>query len=393
MGSTKVSTCSAPEIVARGSVAKHFSKRACLWSCASTLLLASSLFAASGSPTLLKAEQEARAKGYVFETQREQIVAKARREGSLRALIGWDPANYPHLVAAFKRKYPFVDVHLQEIGSDAGQRFIFEMKAGRVRDWDVVHINTDHYAEFHPFLKRFDILGMAEHKVLEIPRGMIDPKQRSLVALGNIVDVVGFNRKLISREKVPNALEDFLKPEFKGRKFLTDIRPLAYAALVPELGIDWVSDYVKKLATQEPVWVRGFTRAYTAIMSGEYSLHSLGNYNAIIRMARKDPTGALDFKVIEPVPVRIHEPQGVYHSAAHPYAGLLWLEFQASPEAQKIIDQHEPLKSSIYAQESGLEKLIRGRKISLKGWDNWEQYTKWVGILTEAFGFPKAQIR
>jgi ABC-type Fe3+ transport system substrate-binding protein len=389
----KVPTASAPEIVARESVAKQLSRRACLWSSASTLLLASSLFAAPASPTLLKAEQEAKAKGYVFETSREDIVAKARREGSLRALIGWDPANYPHLIAAFKKKYPFVNVHLEEISSDAGQRFILEIKADRVRGWDVVHINTDHYAEFHPFLKRFDILGMAEHKVLEIPRGMIDPKQRSLVALGNIVDVVGYNRKLISREKVPNTLEDFLKPEFKGRKFLTDIRPLAYAALVPELGLNWVSDYAKKLAAQEPVWVRGFTRAYTAIMSGEYSLHSLGNYNAIIRMAGKDPSGSLEFKVIEPVPVRIHEPQGVHRSAAHPYAGLLWLEFQASPEAQKIIDRYEPLKSSIHAPESGLEKLIRGRKISVKGWDNWEQYTKWVGILTEAFGLPKAQIR
>jgi hypothetical protein len=128
-------------------------------------------------------------------------------------------------------------------------------------------------------------------------------------------------------------------------------------------------------------------------MAGEYPLHSLGNYNAIIRIARKDPSGSLDFKVIEPVPVRIHEPQGVYRSAEHPYAGLLWLEFQAGPEAQKIIDQYEPLKSSIHAPESELEKLIRGKRISVKGWDNWEEYTKWVGILTEAFGFPKAQIK
>ena len=372
---------------------KQIFKSVCLWSFAGVFLLASSLFAASSEPALLKAEQEAKAKGYLFETSHDEIVAKARQEGSLRALIGWDPANYPHLIATFKKKYPFIDVHLEEISSDGGQRFILEMKADRVRGWDVVHINTDHYAEFHPFLKRFDILSMAERKVLAVPRGMIDPKQRHLVALGNIVDVVGYNRKLISREKVPNTLEDFLKPEFKGRKFLTDIRPLAYAALVPELGLNWVSDYAKKLAAQEPVWVRGFTRAYTAIMAGEYPLHSLGNYNAIIRMARKDPSGSLDFKVIEPVPVRIHEPQGVYRSAAHPYAALLWLEFQASPEAQKIIDQYEPLKSSIHAPESELEKLIRGRRISVKGWDNWEEYTQWVGILTEAFGFPKAQIK
>jgi iron(III) transport system substrate-binding protein len=352
------------------------------------------IFAAVPSPAVAKAKQAAQANGFIFEISHDEIVAKARKEGSLRALIGWDPPNHPHLIAAFKKRYPFIDVHLEEIpGSDAGQRFVLEMKADRVRNWDVLHINTDYYGEFPPYLTKFDILGMAEQKVLTIPKGMIDPKNRNLVALGNIVDVVGFNRNLMAREKVPGRLEDFLKPEFKGRKFLADIRPLAYAALMPELGLDWLTDYAKKLAAQEPVWVRGFTRAYTAIMAGEYPLHSLGNYNAIIRMARKDPTASLDYKVIEPVPVRIHEPQGVYRAAAHPYAALLWLEFQAGPEGQKIIDQYEPLKSSVYAPGSELEKLIRGKRISVKGWDNWEEYTRWVGVLTDAFGFPKPQLK
>jgi hypothetical protein len=356
--------------------------------------LPSTVLGASPSLPLAKAKQQAEATGLIFETSHDEIVAKARKEGSLRALIGWDPPNHPHLVAAFKKKYPFIEVHVEEIpGSDAGRRFILELKADRVRNWDLLHINSDHYGEFPPYLKKFDILGMAEHKVLAIPKGMIDPKHRNLVALGNIVDVVGYNRNLIAGEKVPNTLEDFLKPEFKGRKFLADIRPLAHAALVPELGIEWLTDYAKKLAAQDPVWVRGFTRAYMAIMAGEYPLHALGNYNAIIRMARKDPSGSLAFKLIEPVPVRIHEPQGVYRLAEHPYAALLWLEFQAGPEGQKIIDQYEPLKSSIYAPGSELEKLIRGRRISVKGWDNWAEYTKWVGLLTEAFGFPKAQIK
>ena len=356
----------------------------------------SEIFAASASPSasLGKAQQEAEAKGFVFEPSHDEIVAKAKREGKLRALIGWDAPNHPPLIAAFKKKYPFIDVHLQEIfGSDGGQRFFLELKADRVKNWDVIHINTDHYGEFPSYLKKFDIRGMAEQRVLAIPDGMIDPKSRNIVALGNIVDVVGYNRQLISSDKVPNTLEDFLQPEFKGRKFLSDIRPLAYAALIPELGIPWMVDYARKLAAQDPVWVRGFTRAYMAIMAGEHALHSFGNYNAIIRIARNDPRGSLAFKVMEPVPVRIHEPQGVYRLAEHPYAALLWLEFQAGPEGQKIIDQYEPLKSSIYAPGSELEKLIRGRRISLKGFDNWEAYTQWVGLLTEAFGFPKAQLK
>jgi hypothetical protein len=174
-------------------------------------------FAAAPSPALVKAQQAAVANGFIFEASHDEIVAKAKQEGSLRALIGWDPPNHPHLLAGFKKKYPFIDVYLEEIpGSDAGQRFVLEMKADRVRNWDVIHVNTDYYGEFPPYLKKFDILGMAENKVLAIPRGMIDPKNRNLVALGNIVDVVGYNQNLIAREKVPARLEDFLKPELGG---------------------------------------------------------------------------------------------------------------------------------------------------------------------------------
>ena len=86
----------------------------------------SEIFAASASPSasLGKAKQQAEAKGFVFEPSHDEIVAKAKREGKLRALIGWDAPNHPHLIAAFKKKYPFIDAHLQEIfGSDGGQRF------------------------------------------------------------------------------------------------------------------------------------------------------------------------------------------------------------------------------------------------------------------------------
>jgi ABC-type Fe3+ transport system substrate-binding protein len=42
--------------------------------------------------------------------------------------------------------------------------------------------------------------------------------------------VVAYNKNLISPDKVPNRWEDFLKPEFKERKFVVDMRPHAFAA-------------------------------------------------------------------------------------------------------------------------------------------------------------------
>jgi len=58
---------------------------------------------------------------------------------------------------------------------------------------------------------------MAEEGVLQMPVRMVDPVHRHVVALESNMQVVAYNKEVISKEKVPETLEDFLKPEFKGR--------------------------------------------------------------------------------------------------------------------------------------------------------------------------------
>ena len=64
-------------------------KLLCLASCLIGLsywLAVSSLFAASVSPGLSKAKQEAESKGYLFITSKDEIVAKAKQEHKLEVL-------------------------------------------------------------------------------------------------------------------------------------------------------------------------------------------------------------------------------------------------------------------------------------------------------------------
>ena len=75
------------------------------------------------------------------------------------------------------------------------------MKAGTVRNWDVDRAYTDFYEEFLPFQKKFDILGMAEHKVLNIPAALIDPRTRNVVMVSSNMNVIGYNKKLLSQRK------------------------------------------------------------------------------------------------------------------------------------------------------------------------------------------------
>ena len=103
-------------------------------------------------------------------------------------------------------------------------------------------------------------------------------------------------------------------------------------------------------------------------------------------------TKSLVCKVIEPVPVRISEREAVLETAAHPYAALLWLEFLATPTAQKLIDDYEPKQASIYTQGSELERVTRGKKLSVNSWDTFHMSPHWYQMVVEAFGFPRADI-
>ncbi|MBI2985160.1 MAG: hypothetical protein HYY45_00180, partial [Deltaproteobacteria bacterium] len=170
----------------------------------------------------------------------------------------------------------------------------------------------------------------------------------------------------------------------------TDIRPFGMAALVPLMGEEWVRDYAKKIAAQQPIWVRGQSRGLTAIAAGEYSLSQLAYWHSCMRAAAKDRTGSLACKVISPTPARLADTDAVLKTAASPYSALLWLEAAASTEGQKITDDYAPLKSSIYAQGKTAE-VIKGLKVSVIDFGSLQKLRQWMDMIVAAYGFPKAE--
>ena len=359
-----------------------------------TILVASwlhsgSLYAAS-APALLKAKHEAEAKGFMFESSREEIIAKAKKEAKLRVISSLEVENLKPVSEAFKKKYPFIDIRAEEIaGTDSYQRMILEMKSGTGRGWDVNYMTTDFYDDYLPYQKKFDVLGMAQQGVLQIPLGMIDPINRNTVSYTTNTQVVAYNKTLISEDKVPNTWEDFLKPEFKGRKFVVDIRPQEVANLVPAWGLEKTLQYARAIAAQNPIWIRGHSRTLAAMVAGEYPMLLGANLNSTKRAMEKDKTKVLDYKVVEPVPIRIGNHESVFSNAASPYAGLLWLEFVASPEAQNIINSDH--SGSVFVPGTTPYQLTQGKKVTLLGWEHAPKLEELQKKVFEAYGFPKAE--
>jgi iron(III) transport system substrate-binding protein len=371
----------------------HLCARSFLLFILGSFLFATPGLSAESGAALAKARKDAEAKGFIFETSRDALIAKAKQEGSVKILSGLDQSSHASLMAGFRKKYPFLKIEMVEIaGPDSAQRFIMELKSGIRPEFDLTHASTEFYPEYLPFAKKFDLLGMAESGVLRIPPKMIDPKNRAVAALGSALSVVAYNKNLIAADKLPNRWDDFLKPEFKGRKFLVDMRPhpfAAYPACPQEgLGLEWMLKYARGLREQNPVWSRGHSRALSSIATGEYAIHSGTHYQSVMGAMAKDPTGTLQFKMVEPVPVRLTQLELVLASAQHPYAAMLYMEHEASAEGQDIIDKQE-FVGSIFFPGSNMAKTIQGKRLCINGFADFHNSDKWMAMAVEAFGFPK----
>ena len=351
-----------------------------------------SIFAAELSPALLKAKKDAEAKGYLFAASHDEIVSRAKQEGKLRVIVSLDAGILKRLSEGFTRKYPFIQVQADEIrGIDAYTRQLQELKAGLAKGIDVNEVDYDYYNEYLPHLKKVDIYGMVEQRVLQMPLQMIDPINRNIVAVGSGIQVVVHHKKFMPADSVPNTWEDFLKPEFKDRKFTLGIRPKDVAALVPAWGLEKTLDFARKLSAQNPIWVSGDTRTITSMLAGEYALFFGPNYDSVLRAKNKDKTDVLGYKLVEPIIVRLNESEGILASAERPYAALLWLEYAASAEGQKVLEEGGPYEGSVFIQGTVQEKAVRGKKQSVVDWHHYPKMPEYIKKVVEAYGFPRAE--
>jgi ABC-type Fe3+ transport system substrate-binding protein len=363
------------------------------------LLVASFIFGvsrdalAAGSDASAKAKQQSERNGYIFYRSHDEIIAKAKETGGeLRVLAEMEPGHIKDAMVSFKKKYPFLDIHIEEItGTDQARRNILEIKSATAKDWDILHLSSDFYSEYLPYLAKIDFLGMAKQNVLRIPPAMVDPVNRNVAAFFSRFQVTAYNKNLLPRDRVPTVWEDFLKPEFKGKKFAADIRPTEVAALVPAWGLEKTLNFARKIAGQEPLWIRGGSRTLTAMMGGEVALFLGPNFHSTRRAMEKDPTGVLQYVITEPVPLRMALFEAVQKDARNPEAALLWLEWMASDEAQKQADEHEPLGSSVYLRGGAVERELRGKKLSVVSWRDVQNMDDWQAKIFAAYGFPKAE--
>jgi len=356
-------------------------------------LFVSPVHAATANPALAKAKQDAEARGFLFVSDRAEILSRAQKEARLSVITSMEPETAKASAAAFKKRYPFIELNIQpRTGSESAQQLVLQIKSGGAKEWDVVSTSSDLINDYIPHLWKVDLQAMAKQGVLQIPLQMVDSTQRNIVAFHSRFHVIAYNKNLVPAAQVPKVWEDLLKPEFKGRKISLDIRP-GLTTLIPAWGLDRTVEFARKLAGQEPIWVRGDPRAITGMLAGEIPLMVAANFHDLKRAQKKDPLGVLQYTILEPVPFRLALAQSILATAQHPYAALLWFDWLATVEAQKLADEHEPMASAVYVRGSAVEQELRGKKLSAVPWESYQNLQPWSAKIFEAYGFPKADAK
>ena len=338
------------------------------------------------------AAAEAHSLGLQFARSHEEIIAAANEEGSL--IIQTSMAAYEPFQEAFAKAYPNLDTQWVEMGDATTQRFLLEVESGVGPRYDIAYVAPEAYNDIAE-MTDWDLLGMAQAGILDIPIEMIDSEKRTVISPGSSGIALVYNKNLVSEAELPKTWQEVADPKWSrdqlGIAMDVDLNNVGILASAPGWDLDKVLELSAQLAELDPIFTNGHTAATLLVQNGEVAMSPFVNLHSAVREVDKNPDGALQVALIEPVPVRLAESAGVFNAdfSDSPHAALLFIEWMASDDFQSLLDA-DPLQASLHWEGSRMADMIGDRKIGVFGSEMQSQLPDWVSQVQATFGFPTA---
>jgi ABC-type Fe3+ transport system substrate-binding protein len=326
----------------------------------SVLAALGSLVVTGHTATALTLEEIALLKG---PDREKTLLEGAKTEGKvvLYSAMIVDQALRP-LVAAFKAKYPFVDLEFwREDSTKILQKVLAERRAN-AQLVDIVEwgggvpsaIQAGVITPFHsPSLDAY-------------PKAYYDAQGRyAATRLGYYG--MAFNTKIVPEADVPKTYEDLLAPKWRDKISwpISEQGSLEFIVhTMMHMGNERGEAYLKKLADQKLVAFTGSARALVdRVGQGEVPLAiQIYAHHPLISRAKGAP---LDVQMMDPIPSDVSAIQLV-KGAKHPHAAMLLIDFVLSKEGQIVLQKADylPAHPEVDPQDS-LRKIVpRLAKIS-----------------------------
>jgi iron(III) transport system substrate-binding protein len=308
----------------------------------------------------------------------QQLIEGAKQEGNVSYYTTMTLSQSKKVVDKFQKKYPFIKPELFRSGGDAIMNRILNEARGGLYAWDVVSSRGD------------QVLTLEDEKLITPYRS---PQDKFISP--DLVDdqgywtafyvnpfVLGFNTNLVKKSDVPKTYEELLDPKWKGGKISIDDSAYGLlAGLERAWGKEKAITYLKKLAAQQPVVMRGNTNRVQLTMAGEYPL--IIAYAPTIQ--RETSKGhPMDWVPLEPVPVQVN-PMMLAAHAPHPNAGKLFINFLLSKEGQEMLVGFRRIPSREDV-EPDPPRLFRGYKRIVEHPEDYKNFNETIRQYQEIFG-------
>jgi len=283
-----------------------------------------------------------------------KVVDGARKEGEIVWYTTMSVDQNKEFMDRFVKRHPFLRPSVFRAGGGALlNRIISEAKAGKYL-FDVVHGTGE---IFLPLMEQGLIASYLSPERKMVAEDLRDGKGYWTSVYVNSV-VLGYNKNIVKRDELPRTYEDLLQPRWKGRKICMDD---SYSTFLQGLISSWGKDkalaYLRRLAEQDPVIMRGSTVRVQLTAAGEFPL-VIAYANIIQYLAEKG--APVDWTPLEPAIISVNTVM-LGAKAAHPNAGKLLVDFTLSKEGQeKLWDfQRIPSRSDVEPKPA---RLFRGYK-------------------------------
>lgn len=260
----------------------------------------------------------------------------ARKEGGMVFYTSMGLTDYPKIVGAFEKSFPFVKVtSVRLTQSSLFTKIDTEARAGRV----LVDVVASAPTEIWELRYKGYSFPYLSPELKAFPAGSYDA-QGFWSSFEVTPIVVAFNTKQVRQDEAPRSYQDLLQARWKGRMSLGSDEYAWYSVMLDGMGKAKALEYMRALARQQ-LHIPGsssIVRLQLAL-AGESAIVIAARGRRVVEY--KEKGAPIDYRLFDPYPA---EPNAVsvMRRTSHPHASLLFIDWILSEEAQSMMAQQIP---------------------------------------------------
>jgi iron(III) transport system substrate-binding protein len=297
------------------------------------------------------------------------LEAGARSEGKL--LVYTVGAQIDPLLAAFRKKYPFMSVQAYKGDASEVDRRVLEEYGAGTYNVDAYELND--YA-LAPLLAQNYLSNFWSPELANYPADAVEAGRHWVIMRTDLISL-GFNTDSVSPDEAPHSNADLLDPKWKNRLGMYG-QPAAINMWVGTILASGGIEFLRKIATQNPrIYNLGGRGVANLIVSGEAPV--VINARRSHMVASQHDGAHVAWRAIGPVYASASA-AAIASQAVHPYAAALFVDFMLSATAQKIY--RDDLGYASMRKDLGTPDDTE-KKLFLDSSPNFEEkYTEWGRI-------------